>query len=84
MLRKFMVRLVLSLAIIFCVCGAASAKSGQEHIHLWDDIFGVTGITSRENIRLLWSAAQKVIDDIGSDYRYFTGASTLVLKYIRS
>ena len=69
MLRYFRVRLALSLVLAVLMCGAVSAKSGKEHMQLWNNVFGVTDMTSRENIQPLWRTAQEVIDDFSSDYR---------------
>ena len=49
--------------------GIIFAKSGQKHIQLWDDVFGISDNSSRNNILPLWKTAQEVIDDIGNDYR---------------
>ncbi len=68
MARKFM-SLALSLVLAVIVCSASFAKSGQEHIQLWDNVFGISDATSKGNIQPLWRAAQEVIDEIGNDYR---------------
>ena len=51
------------------MCFDASAKSGQEHAQLWNDVFGITDTTSKHNIQKLWDVAQKVIDRPENDYR---------------
>ena len=66
--RNFGIRFALVVMMIF-VCGDACAKSGQEHIQLWDKVFGISENVSRNNILPLWRTAQEVIDDIGNDYR---------------
>ena len=68
MLRDFRVKFALSLVIMTFMCFDASAKSGQEHSQLWNDVFGIVDTTSRYNIQPLWNEAQKVIDEIGNDY----------------
>ncbi len=60
---------ILSLVLVVIVCGDSFAKSGQKHIQLWDDVFGISDNSSRNNILPLWKIAQEVIDDIGNDYR---------------
>ena len=69
MSRNFRVKFALSLVIVAVMCLDACAKSGQEHAQLWNNVFGVTDWTSRENMMPLWIAAQEVIDEIGSDYK---------------
>ena len=69
MLRHFRIMLVLSLVLAVLMCGAVFAKSGQEHMQLWNNVFGITDPTSRENIKPLWKAAQEVIDRYDEDYR---------------
>lgn len=39
------------------------------HIKLWNEVFGVNDNNSQKNIIQLWKSAQKIIDDISSDYR---------------
>ena len=68
MARNFGIRLVL-LLVMFCICGDVYAKSGHEHIQLWDKVFGISDSASKNNILPLWRTAQEVIDDIGNDYR---------------
>lgn len=67
MARKFMV-IILSWIIAVIIYGDSFAKSGQEHIQLWDNVFGISYNVSRNNILPLWKTAQEVIDDIGNDY----------------
>ena len=68
MVRRIMA-VILLLVLIVSVCGGSFAKSGQEHIQLWDDVFGISDSSSKNNILPLWRTAQEVIDDIGNDYR---------------
>jgi len=65
--QKFIIILSL-LLVIFAGCDSF-AKSGQEHIQLWDNVFGISDSASRNNILPLWRTSQEVIDDIGNDYR---------------
>ena len=41
---------ILSLVFEVIVCGDSFAKSGQKHIQLWDDVFGISDSSSRNNI----------------------------------
>ena len=68
MVRKF-IAVILSLALVIFAGGDSFAKSGQEHIQLWDNVFGISENVSRNNILPLWRMAQEVIDEIGNDYR---------------
>ena len=68
MIRKVMA-VILSLVLAVNLCGEVFAKSGQEHIQLWDDVFGISDSASRNNILPLWKTAQEVIDGVGNDYR---------------
>ncbi len=69
MIRYCRLRFMLSLILVFLACTVASAKSGQEHVQQWNDVFGVRDSTSRINIQPLWKVAQDVIDGVGEDYR---------------
>lgn len=68
MLRYFRVRLALSLVLAVLMCGIVSAGSGDDHMRLWRNVFGVRDKTSRENIQPLWRTAQEVIDRYEEDY----------------
>ena len=68
--QKFLV--ILSLLLVIFAGGDSLAKSGREHIQLWDKVFGVTDMTSRENIQPLWRTAQEVIDRYKEDYNELT------------
>ena len=59
MIRKVMA-VILSLVLEVNLCGEVFAKSGQEHIQLWDDVFGISDSASRNNILPLWKTAQEV------------------------
>ena len=72
MVRKFMA-VILSLVLAVIGGGDSFAKSGQEHIQLWNNVFGISDSSSRDNILPLWRTAQEVIDDIGNDYRDLRG-----------
>ena len=69
MSRNFRMKFALSLVIMAVMCLDACAKSGQEHAQLWNNVFGVTDWTSKENMMPLWRTAQEVIDETGSDYK---------------
>lgn len=66
--QKFMA-VILSLLFVIFAGSNSFAKSGQEHIQLWDNVFGISDNASRNNILPLWRTAQEVIDEIGNDYR---------------
>ena len=66
--QKFMAVILSWVLVIFAGCDSL-AKSGQEHIQLWDNVFGISDNVSRNNIQALWRTAQEVIDDVGNDYR---------------
>ena len=68
MRQKFMA-IISALFLMVIICGNSFAKSGQEHMLLWDNVFGISDSTSRNNILPLWRTAQEVIDNIGNDYR---------------
>lgn len=69
MMHSFKIRLVLACVMVLLVCGCVFAKSGKEHADLWNDVFGITDITSRNKILPLWKTAQEVIDEYREDYR---------------
>ncbi|MBR0279147.1 MAG: hypothetical protein IJQ75_04110 [Synergistaceae bacterium] len=68
MRQRFMI-VILSLLLVIFTGGDSFAKSGQEHIQIWDNVFGISDNVSRNNILPLWRTAQEVIDEIGNDYR---------------
>lgn len=59
----------MSLVLVIFAGSDSLAKSGQEHMQLWDNVFGISDSASRNNILPLWRTAQEVIDGIGNDYR---------------
>ena len=61
--------LTLSFMCIVLMCIHVYAMAKPEHSRLWNEAFGITDRTSRENIQRLWDTAQEVIDSYEVDYR---------------
>lgn len=79
MRQKFIA--ILSLLLVIFVDGDSFAKSGQEHIQLWDNVFGISENVSRNNILPLWRTAQEVIDRYKEDYQK-RARKPLALAYV--
>ena len=61
--------IIISFVLIISTCINVYAMAKPEHSRLWNEAFGITDRTSRENIQRLWDTTQEVIDGYEADYR---------------